>query len=150
VEVAAVDCFLAGAKGEHRANFRKFEQTQQGEPFPILRLVNMSAARQGPRAAGGELRGPLRGKRSGYAALASIPETTKGYFMKTASQELTLSGALSDPLIRTLMTADNVDPVKLESMLRRIAEELKPSLSPSTEGSAAIGRMGRADRCLEI
>jgi hypothetical protein len=70
--------------------------------------------------------------------------------MKTASQELTLSGALSDPLIRTLMTADNVDPVKLESMLRRIAEELKPSLSLSTEGSAATGRMGRADRCLEI
>ena len=52
--------------------------------------------------------------------------------MKTASQELTLSSALSDPLIRTLMTADNVDLVKLESMLRRIAEELKPRLS--TEG----------------
>jgi hypothetical protein len=52
--------------------------------------------------------------------------------MKTAGQELTLRSALSDPLIRTLMTADNVDPVKLESMLRRIAEELKPSLS--TEG----------------
>ena len=52
--------------------------------------------------------------------------------MKTASQVLTLSSALSDPLIRILMTADNVDPVKLESMLRRIAEELKPSRS--TEG----------------
>lgn len=49
--------------------------------------------------------------------------------MKTASQELTLSCALSDPLIRTLMAADNVDPAKLESMLRQIAEELKPSLS---------------------
>jgi len=54
--------------------------------------------------------------------------------MKTACQELTLSSALSDPLIRTLMAADNVDPVKVESMLRRIAEELKPSLWPSTEG----------------
>jgi hypothetical protein len=54
--------------------------------------------------------------------------------MKTACQELTLSSALSDPLIRTLMAADNVDPVKVDSMLRRIAEELKPSLSPSTEG----------------
>jgi hypothetical protein len=32
------------------------------------------------------------------------------------------------------MAADNVDPVKVESMLRRIAEELKASLSPSTEG----------------
>jgi hypothetical protein len=53
--------------------------------------------------------------------------------MRTASQELTLSSALSDPLIRTLMTADKVDPVKLESMLRRIAGELKPNLSPSME-----------------
>lgn len=54
--------------------------------------------------------------------------------MKTASQELTLSCALSDPLIRTLMAADNVDPAKLESMLRQIAEGLKPSLSSSSEG----------------
>jgi hypothetical protein len=54
--------------------------------------------------------------------------------MKTACQEWTLSSVLSDPLIRTLMAADNVDPVKVESMLRRIAEELEPSLSPSTEG----------------
>jgi hypothetical protein len=49
--------------------------------------------------------------------------------MKTASQELTLSSALSDPLIRTLMAPDNVDPVKVDSMLRRIAEELEPSFS---------------------
>jgi hypothetical protein len=54
--------------------------------------------------------------------------------MTTAMQELTLGSALSDPLIRTLMTADKVDLVKLESMLRRIAKELKPSPSPSTEG----------------
>jgi len=53
--------------------------------------------------------------------------------MRTASQELTLSGALSDPLIRTLMTADKVDPVKLESMLRRIAEEIALSVSLSAK-----------------
>jgi hypothetical protein len=53
--------------------------------------------------------------------------------MKTASRELTLSNALSDPLIRTLMAADNVDPMKLESMPRQIAEKLEPGLSPSTE-----------------
>ena len=58
--------------------------------------------------------------------------------MATAIQELTLNSALSDPLIRTLMTADRVDPVKLESMLRRIAEELEPDLSPSME--AGYGR----------
>jgi hypothetical protein len=35
------------------------------------------------------------------------------------------------------MAADNVDPVKLESMLLRIAEEITPSLSPPTEAGCA-------------
>jgi hypothetical protein len=46
--------------------------------------------------------------------------------MGSACQEFTLHSALSDPLIRTVMAADNVDPVKLEAMLRRIAKELAP------------------------
>jgi hypothetical protein len=54
-------------------------------------------------------------------------ETNKGHLMRTSNQELTLSSALPDPLILTLMTADNVDPAKLASMLRRIADELAPS-----------------------
>jgi hypothetical protein len=53
---------------------------------------------------------------------------TKDYCMRTAGQELTLRSALSDPLIRTLMAADNVDPVQLESTLMRIAEQV--TLSP--------------------
>jgi hypothetical protein len=53
--------------------------------------------------------------------------------MRTASQELTLSSALSDPLILTLMAADNVDPAKLESMLLRIADKVAPNLSRSTK-----------------
>jgi hypothetical protein len=61
------------------------------------------------------------------------PSNYKERFMRTASQELTLSSALADPLIRTLMAADNVDPVKLESMLRRIAEENTPGLSPTAK-----------------
>jgi hypothetical protein len=44
--------------------------------------------------------------------------------MGKACEELTLRSALSDPLIRTVMAADNVDPEELESMLRRIAEEV--------------------------
>jgi hypothetical protein len=44
--------------------------------------------------------------------------------MGFACQELTLHSALSDPLIRTVMAADNVDPVKLEAMLRRIADQI--------------------------
>jgi hypothetical protein len=44
--------------------------------------------------------------------------------MRSAAEELTLHSALSDPLIRTVMVADNVDPIKLEAMLRRIAEKV--------------------------
>jgi hypothetical protein len=44
--------------------------------------------------------------------------------MRTAGQELTLSSALSDALIRTVMAADNIDPTKLEAMLREIAREI--------------------------
>jgi hypothetical protein len=46
--------------------------------------------------------------------------------MGSACQELTLHSVLSDPLIRTVMAADNVDPVKLEAMLRRVAKDLAP------------------------
>jgi hypothetical protein len=66
-------------------------------------------------------------------AIGHCGEPSKERFMRTASQELTLSSALADPLIRTLMAADNVDPVKLESMLRRIAEENTPGLSPTAK-----------------
>jgi hypothetical protein len=50
--------------------------------------------------------------------------------MRPSSQEFTLSNVLSDPLIRTLMAADRVDPVKLEGMLTRIARQALPRVSP--------------------
>jgi hypothetical protein len=50
--------------------------------------------------------------------------------MKTACQELTLQSALSDPLIRTVMAADHVDPAELESMLRRVAREIAGEAVP--------------------
>jgi hypothetical protein len=56
--------------------------------------------------------------------------------MRNTDEELTMRSALSDPLIRTLMAADNVDPVKLESMLRRIAEQVAPTLLPTTKVGA--------------
>jgi hypothetical protein len=59
--------------------------------------------------------------------------------MRTASQELTLSDALSDPLVRIVMAADNVDPAKLESMLRRIAEGVAPNLSRPREAGYGCG-----------
>jgi hypothetical protein len=57
--------------------------------------------------------------------------------MRISSQELTLSSALSDPLIRSLMAADKVDPAKLESMLRQIADEVTPSPALPTHAGKA-------------
>ena len=55
--------------------------------------------------------------------------------MGTATREWTVSSALSDPLIRTLMVADNVDPVELELMLRRIAKKIAPTSAPTIRAS---------------
>lgn len=44
--------------------------------------------------------------------------------MRTSGQELTLRSALSDPLVRSFMAADKVDPAKLEAMLTKIAGEI--------------------------
>jgi hypothetical protein len=65
---------------------------------------------------------------------------TKDNTMRTSRQELTLSGALSDPLVRTLMAADKVDPVQLQSMLAGIAGRLMPGRSPASEAGCMFAR----------
>lgn len=40
-------------------------------------------------------------------------------------QELTLKNALSDPLVRTVMAADRVDPQELSAMLSEIGSTLE-------------------------
>jgi hypothetical protein len=57
--------------------------------------------------------------------------------MGSGYEELTLQSALSDPLIRSIMAADNVDPVGLELMLRRIAEEVVPRQSQQSNAARA-------------
>ena len=47
--------------------------------------------------------------------------------MKHAGQELTLTNMLTDPIVRTVMAADRVDPQELAAMLAGIAETLRPS-----------------------
>jgi hypothetical protein len=63
--------------------------------------------------------------------------TGKGHFVRSTYQELTLRSALSDPLIRTVMAADNVDPAKLEAMLQRIAEKVALRQSQPMEAHCA-------------
>jgi len=41
--------------------------------------------------------------------------------MNRSCRELTLTEALSDPLVRTVMAADGVDPRELEATMNRIA-----------------------------
>ena len=51
-------------------------------------------------------------------------------------QELTLDNALSDPLVRTMMKADGVDPRELNAMLRDIVATLdQAQLQPRYSGS---------------
>ena len=56
--------------------------------------------------------------------------------MRTSGREFTLNNVLSDPLIRSLMAADKVDPVKLELMLTRIARQVAPSQSAAISDCA--------------
>ncbi len=44
--------------------------------------------------------------------------------MRHQRQELTLKNALTDPLVRTMMAADGVDPEELNSMLHEIVATL--------------------------
>jgi hypothetical protein len=51
-------------------------------------------------------------------------------------QELTLNNALTDPLVRTMMAADGVDPQELSAMLRDIVATLdQAQLQPRYRGS---------------
>ena len=50
-----------------------------------------------------------------------------------------LSTLLADPLIRTVMKADRVDPVALEVMMAGISRRLDPSLLQLNRASASCG-----------
>jgi hypothetical protein len=47
--------------------------------------------------------------------------------MQRSYNELTLSNALTDPMVRAVMAADHVDPQELATMLAAIASTLQPS-----------------------
>jgi hypothetical protein len=58
-------------------------------------------------------------------------------------QELTLNTALSDPLVRTMMKADGVDPLELSAMLRDIVATLdQAQLQPRYRGSLPATNCG--------
>lgn len=58
--------------------------------------------------------------------------------MNLCSHEPTVRDVLSDPLIRTLMKADRVDPSHLETMLHGIARTVA---SRSADGRKAKGSL---------
>jgi hypothetical protein len=47
--------------------------------------------------------------------------------MQRSYNELTLSNALIDPMVRTVMAADHVDPQELAAMLAAVASTLQRS-----------------------
>ncbi|HZO47774.1 MAG TPA: hypothetical protein VFB68_17885 [Xanthobacteraceae bacterium] len=58
------------------------------------------------------------------------------HYSRQYRQELTLDNALTDPLVRTVMAADGVDPHELNLMLRDIVASLDQAhLQPRNRGS---------------
>jgi hypothetical protein len=47
--------------------------------------------------------------------------------MQRPFNELTLTNVLTDPLVRTVMAADRVDPRELAAMLAAVAQSLRPA-----------------------
>jgi hypothetical protein len=60
--------------------------------------------------------------------------------MNKSHREMTLTDALSDPLIRTVMAADGVDPRELAAILRTMAGKLDRSSSQMASRGAAPER----------
>ena len=54
--------------------------------------------------------------------------------------EPTLSSLLADPLIRTVMSADGVDPVALETMLAGVSRRIDYAPLQTNGASASCGR----------
>ena len=65
------------------------------------------------------------------------------FYQPSYRQELTLNNALSDPLVRTMMKADGVDPHELSTMLREIVATLdQAQLQPRNQGSLLATNCG--------
>ena len=57
--------------------------------------------------------------------------------MTNLCQDLTIEGALTDPMVRALMKADGVDPRAFEALLRSSARNLRAD-RPSTPFLAGV------------
>jgi hypothetical protein len=70
------------------------------------------------------------------------PPDTEETAMSRYCQELTLSDAMTDPMIRGLMKADGVDPRELETSLREMARLLQRRKDDERRpGSAQLSRV---------
>jgi hypothetical protein len=61
--------------------------------------------------------------------------------MKQSCHEPTLTNMLADPMVRTIMTADGVDPQELAAMLAAVAQTLTPSPPRWRERAARLACM---------
>jgi len=57
-------------------------------------------------------------------------EAFNAFSLSARNTELSMAEALSDPLIRTVMQADGVDPEALETEFLQIAENRAEALQP--------------------
>lgn len=57
-------------------------------------------------------------------------EAFNAFSLPACNSEISMADALTDPLIRTVMEADGVDPEALEAEFLRIAEYRESALQP--------------------
>ena len=74
------------------------------------------------------------------------PPDTEETAMSRYCQELTLSDAMTDPMIRGLMKADGVDPRELETSLREMARLLQRRADGESRPARARPVRAVADR----
>ena len=74
------------------------------------------------------------------------PLDTEETAMSRYCQELTLSDAMTDPMIRGLMKADGVDPRELETSLREMARLLQRRADGESRPARAWPVRAAADR----
>lgn len=70
--------------------------------------------------------------------------------MVTRCADLTVDQLLDDPMIRTLMRADDVDPRALGAMLRGVADNLKRNAPRAMLSPSRVYTVARAGTAAEL
>jgi len=101
---------------------------------PRAEMARIWAVVVGPKFAGWMSRAKCRN---------ALPLQNEGDPIMRSSSEPTLHDLIADPLIRSVMKADQVDPGALEAMLRSLGDEIRRTLDGEPERHRVPSSSGR-------